>query len=150
MCYWVAGLSVVNWIILHQGGGLRFVVGLGITVIADNAARAATLRAPAHAAAIHGFVLLLNVSLVLLFAVIGWLSRRRLLIANGFGMILYFLDGLILLLFRDAWGIAFHGFALFFMLRGFVAFYRLSLLVGTPTSAGRARRPAYAVPRNRR
>ena len=75
--YWVAGLSVVNWIILHQGGGLRFVVGLGITVIADNAARAATLRAPANAAAIHGFVLLLNVSLVLLFALIGWLSRRR-------------------------------------------------------------------------
>ncbi len=58
-------------------------------------------------------MLLLNVSLVLLFALIGWLSRLCLLIAYGFGMILYFLDGLILLLFRDAWGIAFHGFALF-------------------------------------
>jgi hypothetical protein len=76
---------------------LRFVVGLGSTVIVDNTARAATLRAPANAAAIRGSVLLLNASLVLLFALIGWLSRRRLLITYGFGMILYFLDGLILL-----------------------------------------------------
>jgi hypothetical protein len=43
--HWVAGLSDLNWVILHQGGSLRFVVGLGITVIADNTARAATLRA---------------------------------------------------------------------------------------------------------
>jgi hypothetical protein len=148
--YLVAGLSAVNWVLLHRGANLHFVVGLGVTLIADNIARAATLRVPASAGAIQAYVLLFNAALVLLFASIGWLSRRRSLIAYGIGITVYLWDALILLHFRDAMGVAFHGLALFFMIRGFIAFHRLSLGASTRVPASRARRPACAVPRNRR
>ena len=146
----MAGLSAVNWVLLHRGVNLHFVVGLGITLIADNIARAATLRRRPPRGR---FKLMFSCSmqrLILLFASIGWLARRRSLIAYGIGITVYLWDALILLHFRDAMGIAFHGLALFFMIRGFIAFHRLSLGASTRVPAGRARRPACAVPRNRR
>ena len=33
--WWIAGLSLVNSVILHSGGGTSFVIGLGFTQIVD-------------------------------------------------------------------------------------------------------------------
>src|SRR5579862_2442373 len=38
--YWIAGLSIVNSLIMHGGGGIYFVVGLSVTLVVDAIALA--------------------------------------------------------------------------------------------------------------
>src|SRR5437763_16327974 len=48
--YWVAGLSLVNSISLHTGGNVFFVVGLGVTLVADTLAQGVAEHHPEGAA----------------------------------------------------------------------------------------------------
>jgi len=129
--YWVAGLSLANTAAPFTGSHVHFVMGLGITRIVDlvayRAGAAATLPA-----------LVINVMIAAAFLVVGLWSSRCNQLAFGIGMLLYAADGALLVLAHDYLSVAFHGLALFYMYRGFVAAQHLRGLA----ELGKVRAPA--------
>jgi len=116
--YWVAALSLVNSVAVLTGQQWRFIIGLGITQLADALAartgHGGVTVALMDAAVIGGFVLL------------GRFALRGRLWAFGVGAAFYALDGLIFLAVRDWVGVAFHVFVLVMTVRGLAAARRLS------------------------
>jgi len=105
--WWIAGLSLVNTVLIHGGSDTSFVLGLGFTVVADVAFSTLKLVAFALDALAIGF-----------FVFMGWLALRGHFWAFLVGAAAYALDALIYLLAGDMLPLAFHGFALFFIVRG--------------------------------
>jgi len=116
--YWVAALSLVNTVVALTGQEWRFIIGLGITQLADALAartgHGGVTVALVDAAVIGGFVLL------------GRFALRGRLWAFGVGAAFYALDGLIFLAAHDWVGVAFHVFVLVMTVRGWDATRRLS------------------------
>jgi hypothetical protein len=104
--YTIAGLSVLNSLIVMVGGHIRFIFGLGITSIFDyvgNKTGGAGMGA--------SFVINLFVAGVLVL--LGYFARKGLKWAFLVGMIAYGLDALLMFTMQDWLGLAFHGWALF-------------------------------------
>src|SRR5437773_10090698 len=126
--YWVAGLSLVNSAVILGGGSIFFVIGLGVTLMADSLAAAISQHHPEAVWIVKGVALAFDVFVAAVLVGFGWLSARRYLALFGVGMALYLVDGLIFLLFQDWLSVAFHGYALFWMWSGFQAFRKLRVL----------------------
>lgn len=105
--WWIAGLSLVNTVLIHGGSETSFVIGLGFTMIADVAFSAFKPVAFALDGLAIGF-----------FVLMGWLALRGHFWAFILGALVYALDGLIYLKFGDMMPFGFHLFALFFIVRG--------------------------------
>ncbi len=105
--WWIAGLSIVNSIMIHSGSDRNFVIGLGFTLLAD----AIFLSIKPIAFAIDA------VALAVFFG-FGYLSRRGQLWAFVTGIVFYAVDAVIYVLGQDWMSVAFHGLALFYMIRG--------------------------------
>ncbi|RPI31133.1 MAG: hypothetical protein EHM70_12245 [Chloroflexota bacterium] len=119
--YWIAGLSILNSIISLVGGGLHFLFGLGVTQITDAFAYAFAQELPELGVVFLGigFVISLIVAAVnVLFGFLANKGRRWIFIL---GMVLYALDSLVLLFFKDYISFAFHLFVLFGLYNGFKA-----------------------------
>lgn len=120
--FWIAGLSVINSLLLLSGGKWNFVIGLGITQVIDTIAvsvaadSAANLDIFIKSAA---FVVdLIIIGVVVAFGVFAKKMQKW-----GFitGMTLYALDGLIFVLAKDLVGIGFHLFVLWMLYTGLKA-----------------------------
>jgi hypothetical protein len=124
--FWIAGLSVINSIMLLTNTNMKFVVGLGITDIATYLSKDQALT---------GKILALAVTAAIagLFVFFGVKARGRKKWAFIFGMVIYGADALLLILGLDYLTIAFHVFALFFLVRGYIALKLL--LKAAPASA---------------
>ncbi|HKB56572.1 MAG TPA: hypothetical protein VKC51_03195 [Lacunisphaera sp.] len=105
--WWIAGLSVVNTVMIHSGGDMNFVIGLGFTLVADAVFKEQKLIAFAIDAVALGTIFGL-----------GFLSRKGHLWAFVTGIVLYALDALIYVMFQDWMSVGFHGLALFYLIRG--------------------------------
>ena len=116
--FWIAGLSIINSIILLAGGQWNFIVGLGVTQIIDVIGMALA-KEVGNIGLTIAFVFDLLAAGV--FIVFGVFARKGYSWAFIIGMISYALDGLIFLLVQDWLGVGFHAFALFFIYGGFKA-----------------------------
>ena len=112
--YWVAGLSVINTLLSVFGAGIQFLFGLGITQVAD--AFGQQLDGGGKFAAL--IVSLVAAGVLVLF---GVFANKRQTWAFVVGLPLYALDAVILLLFRDWIGVAFHAYVIFRLVRAFLA-----------------------------
>jgi hypothetical protein len=119
--FWIAGLSVINSLIAVFGGDLRFIFGLGITSGAD----ALSFQSGATAKTISFIFTLLIAGL---FVIFGILARKFFHWAFIVGMVIYALDGLLLLVAQDYLGLAFHAFVLYQLSKGVSASKKLSEL----------------------
>ena len=121
--YWIAGLSLVNSLIFVFGGNWSFFAGLGITQLIDAIVD--------HLAG-NGFSVIKIISFAIdlviaaAFALCGIWSNKLQTWAFIVGMILYLLDGLLLLVLGAFLPAAFHVFALFMIFRGFTAARQLN------------------------
>src|SRR2546423_1024620 len=115
--YWIAGLSMATSIITFAGGGWRFFISLGITQVIDGFARGLS----SESGALNVVALVMDIMVTGIFLGFGLLAARKLLWAYILRMVLFLLDGLVLLLFQDWIGAGFHGLVLFWMFRGFQA-----------------------------
>jgi hypothetical protein len=108
--WWIAGLSVVNSVMVHSGSDTNFVIGLGFTLLVDNIFK-------------ENLVVALAIDALALASIagFGFMSRKGHLWAFVTGIALYSLDAAIYLLFQDWMSVAFHGLALFYMIRGATA-----------------------------
>jgi hypothetical protein len=113
--WWIAGLSLVNTVIAHTSGNASFFIGLAFTQISD-------------AVFIHlkPIAFVLDAVACSFFVAMGWLAVRGHLWAFVTGGIIYALDGVIFLLFKDWFPAAFHGLALFFI---HIAYKELKILL---------------------
>ena len=116
--FWIAGLSLINSIVILSGNDWGFIIGLGITQIVDFLGSEFGLA---------GKIIAFCFDLITagIFVGFGFLARKRYTWAFVIGMILYALDGLIFLLGPDLLSIGFHLLALFFIFNGLKANLKL-------------------------
>ncbi|GHB98730.1 DUF4339 domain-containing protein [Cerasicoccus arenae] len=120
--YWIAALSAVNSTIAFFQGGVYFVIGLAFTIIIDEIGFALSEEMGAMAVYIAFGVNLVIAGLVALF---GYLSLKGIRAVMVIGIVLYIIDGLIFLLAADLLSVAFHAYASFGLIRGFLALNKL-------------------------
>jgi len=122
--YWIAGLSVINSVIFVFGANVSFLAGLGITQLMDAIIGLSIEQgAPTFLKVVAvGFDLIV----VAIFALIAYYSGRRFTAAFIIGIVLYLLDGLLLLVLGAYLTAGFHAFALYFIIRGFFACRKLN------------------------
>ena len=113
--YWIAALSLVNSLVVIFGGQFHFVVGLGITSIVDALAKGIGSSA--------GIVLalIINGTVAGIFFLFGGFAVKAHKWAFIAGVVLYALDGLILLAAVDILSVGFHAYAIFGIVRGLMA-----------------------------
>lgn len=111
--FWLAGLSLVNSIIFLVGGNWQFFFGLGVTQLVDGLmyVLAEEFQNVGSVFTVIGFVI--NVIIAGIFAAFGYFGIKRHRVPIIVGMVLYVLDGLLLLLFQDFLSAGFHLWALF-------------------------------------
>ena len=127
--YWIAGLSVVNSLVVVFGGNFHFVLGLGITSVVDELAKRAGSAGTVLDFVINGFV-------AGVFVVFGTFAVKRQKWAFYAGMALYVLDGLLLLMDQDILSVGFHAYALFYIYRGLAAVNQLQEATPATMMAG--------------
>jgi hypothetical protein len=120
---WIAGLSLVNSVLFAIGSNWAFFLGLGATQFVDAFGKEIITGTT-------GQVLALAVDLVIagIFVGLGLVSRSGAMWSFIVGMVLLVLDALLLAWVTDWAAVAFHGLALFFVVRGFQASRRFTAL----------------------
>jgi hypothetical protein len=120
---WIAGLSLVNSVLFIAGSNWAFFLGLGVTRFVDEIGDQVITGTTGH-------VLALAVDVVIagIFVGLGLVSRNGALWSFLVGTVLLVLDALLLAVVSDWGAVAFHGLALFFIVRGFQASRRLAVL----------------------
>lgn len=119
--YWIAGLSALSSILILFGSSFISAITLGS---AEFLAAIGKEIPEMSVAAVIACVLILGV-----FALLGYLSNKGCRGAYIVGIILFVLDTLLLLWVQDFFGIAFHALALYYMIVGAVALFKLKKLV---------------------
>jgi hypothetical protein len=112
--YWIAGLSMINSLVVITGGNFHFVVGLGITSVVDGLAKRVGSAGSVLDIVINGFV----AGVFVLFGTFAVKAQKWAFVA---GMLLYAADGLLLLMGKDYLSVGFHAYALYAIYQGFQA-----------------------------
>jgi hypothetical protein len=105
--WWIAGLSLVNTVLIHSGSDTSFLVGLGFTLMAD-----------AMFQGIPAVAFVIDALAIGSFVAFGWFAGKGHVWAFITGIVLYSIDALIYLPLQAWMSVGFHVFALFFIVRG--------------------------------
>lgn len=119
--YWIAALSVINSILSLTGSSTYFVIGLAVTLIMDGLTGAVSQSLPDASVIVTIIGLVLSILVSAVFALFGYFAAQGKRWAFIVGMVLYGLDGLIMLAFGDWIGVLFHGFFLWGLFGGWRA-----------------------------
>jgi hypothetical protein len=117
--YWIAGLSLINSLIFFFGGNWSFFAGLGITQIIDAIVDQLTQGGGLSVIKIVAFVI--DIVIAGIFVLCGLWANKFQTWAFIVGMVLYLLDGLLILILGAYLSAAFHVFALYMIFKGFSA-----------------------------
>jgi hypothetical protein len=131
----IAGLSVLNSVLTISGAGFHFIFGLGVTEIVD-----AVGRQTGATGSTLGMVV--NLFIAGVFVLFWKFARTGAKWAFLAGMVLYLIDGLILIPFKDFLGVAFHAYALFRIYQGLQGIPALEDLRRMTAPAGAPIEPA--------
>ncbi len=126
--YWIAGMSVLNSLISTFEGGITFVIGLGTTQLVDAFAMLFAQDVPEAAIIFKGIGIGISIVISAIFAIFGLFAIKAKRWAFITGMILYALDGVLLLLFQDWFGALFHLIFLWGLWKGLQALNQLQKL----------------------
>ena len=121
--YWIAGLSLINSTIAFAGGSWHFIFGLGVTEIVDAIVTGTNLGTAGKILAFAFAVLIAG-----MFALFGFLSHKKMRWPFWVGMVIYALDGVLLLLFSAWLPAAVHGYVLYRMFAAVSAVKKLGEL----------------------
>jgi hypothetical protein len=134
--FWIAGVSVLNTVIILTGASFTFVIGLAATQFVDILAALLIKRVtPAAGNIVRVGEFGLDLILVGIFLVCGYLGRKQIRWVIILGMVLYALDGILSFALGDWIGIIFHFLALAGLWNGFKAINGIALLEKTQSTA---------------
>ena len=117
--YWIAGLSLINSVIFLFGGNWSFFAGLGITQIIDAIVAQGAEIGDVSSIKIIAFVI--DAIIAGIFILCGLWANKLQTWAFVAGMILYLLDGILVLILGAYLPAAFHAFALYMIFKGLSA-----------------------------
>lgn len=117
--YWIAALSIINSLIFLYGANWSFFAGLGITQLIDVIVDQISRGGDWSVIKIIAFVV--NLVIAGIFFLCGLWAGKFQTWAFIVGMVLYFLDGILLLVIGAYFPAGFHAFALFMIFRGLIA-----------------------------
>ena len=142
--YWIAGLSLLNSVVvLLANGNWNFVIGLGATQFVDGVALFFLEDLPQESALlVKSIALGVDAVLIGLFFLFGFLALKGKRAAFIVGIALYALDGLLFLLLQDWFGLGFHAFALFSIFGGLSALNQLRANIEQEPDVGKLAEPA--------
>jgi hypothetical protein len=126
--YWIAGLSLVNSVLYLLNTGWVFFIGLAATQLIDGIASAIAADIGEAGIVIRIIGLILDLFVAGMFVFFGVFARRRHMWAFVVGLVIYALDGLLLLLVGDWLGVALHGLFLYLIFGGVRALRRLNAI----------------------
>jgi hypothetical protein len=126
--FWIAALSVLNSLIWMTDGKTHYLVGLGITQVANHLAIGWAKKAPDSAMIAKGIAFAFTCLAAGLLTLIGAGSRKGWVWVFSLGILCYIFDALLLMLFRDWLSFAFHVFALFGIIGGLSACRKLQAM----------------------
>lgn len=126
--FWIAGLSLINSILYLMNVNWSFFIGLGITQLIDAIASNLAIEAGRSGAILRVAGLGVDVFLIGMLVFFGVFARKRHLWAFVIGMLVYALDGILLLLIGEFVGVALHVLFLFLIFRGTQALRQLEKL----------------------
>ena len=107
--YWIAGLSMVNSLLMWLGGGINFLIGLAVTQMIDGFIYAVGAELGVESNVIIGLIALaLDAVAAGVFVVFGYFARKKHKWSFVAGMVLYALDGVVFLMFGQIASFAFH------------------------------------------
>lgn len=112
--YWIAGLSLINTIMMATKANLMFLGGLGITLVVD-------VVFANTGANIQPIGFGINITIALMFLALGMWAGKGAKPAFIIGMGLYALDACLYILVSDWINVAFHGYFLYLLFQGFKA-----------------------------
>ena len=122
--YWIAALSLINSAIFAFGGNISFILGLAVTQVVDGLFEVAiSSGAPS---AIKAIAVVIDLAIAAMFALFGYYANKGMALAFIVGIVIYVFDGLVYLAVSDMLAAGFHAFALFFIIRGFLASRKLT------------------------
>lgn len=124
----IAGLSLVNSLFTLMGSEYTFVGGLGLTQFVDGFARgfSESLVQLQTAIRITGFII--DLLILGVFVLIGYLGLKRKLAAVITGMALYVADAMILIFFREYYSAVIHFLVLVVLCSGLKSLAELNRL----------------------
>ncbi|MEZ5358389.1 MAG: hypothetical protein R3F48_06115 [Candidatus Zixiibacteriota bacterium] len=128
--YWLAGLSVLNTILVHSGVEIAFIFGLGFTQVADGIVLGLIEATQSSIIMIVG--MMISMMIAGAFALFGFLANKHQKLGFLVGLIFYCLDALIFLLFAEWISFGFHIFALWRISSGYKALSKLQAASATP------------------
>jgi hypothetical protein len=118
--YWIAALSLITSIAILSGSGWRFFISLGSTQLVS-----AIFASEEAGTAGKVIAILFDLLATGIFAGLGVLAGKRYLWSYVVGGVLFALDSLVVVFAQDWIGIAFHVFAVYCIVMGFVACRKL-------------------------
>lgn len=121
--YWIAVLSIVNAVLLVLNLGWSFIFGLGIVEIIDLSFYFITEEIGFNFYNTVG--LIINTMISSIFILFGVLANKKVKWAFIAGIVLFALDGILMLVLGDFLSVAFHGFVLFGVFKGLKAIKQL-------------------------
>lgn len=123
--YWIAALSLINTLVVLFEGSWNFIAGLGVTQLIDGFAYA---FAESFGSPFIYIGLLINLVIIGVCFVCGFLAHKKKKWAIILGMVFYSLDTILFLIFKDYLSIAFHVYAIFSIFKGYKAINELTKL----------------------
>jgi hypothetical protein len=117
--YWIAALSMINWIASVFKIGYSFVVGLGATQLVDGIAQAMIEDLGSdYATMLTVISFIATLAIAGVYALFGYFGNKRANWAFVIGIALYVLDAGLFVWVQDWMPLIFHGLALFYLFRG--------------------------------
>jgi hypothetical protein len=133
--YWIAALSVINSILSLTGSSTYFVIGLAATLIVDGLTVGLSQSLSENSIIVKIIGLVLSILISAVFGLFGYFAGQGKRWVFLVGMILYALDGLIMLAFADWIGVLFHAFFLWGLFGGLRALGELQKKSSQPQTA---------------
>ena len=129
--HWIAGLSIINTLIFLFSTTTHFVfvIGLGITQFIDGFAYGLSQRFASSAVIFRGIGFLLDLFFAGILILFGYFAGKGKKWAFITGMVLYGLDAILVIAFKDIISFAFYLFFLFLLLKGLQALNKLGKVV---------------------
>ena len=111
---WIAGLPLLNTVLILTKANLMMLGGLGLTIVVDVLFSQAGPQ-------IQPIGFGINITIALVFVALGMWAGKGHKLAFYIGMTLYALDGCLYIFIQDWVNVAFHGYFLYLLYRGLKA-----------------------------